>query len=376
MTAGWRGVMEEYRAFLPITERTPVVTLLEGGTPLVPAPRLSERVNAEVWLKVEGANPTGSFKDRGMTMAISMAVDEGAKAVVCASTGNTSASAAAYASRAGLACVVLIPEGHIALGKLAQALMHGARVLQVRGNFDQLLTIVRDLPNHAPITVVNSVNPHRIEGQKTGAFEIVDVLGDAPDVHCIPVGNAGNISAYWRGYLQYKEAGRSTRLPRMLGFQAAGAAPIVLGHPVENPETIATAIRIGNPASWYSATAAAAESGGSITAVTDDGDHGRLHVPRPAGVRVLRGGLVRLGGRAHQTGRAGGVEGRVRPDRARPEGPRPGHQGHLGALGDRPRPRFGPGRDLPLRAILRQQRHNLTCGKAGCVGMSRPVPLE
>ncbi len=269
MTSRWRGVMEEYREFLPISRRTPVITLLEGGTPLLPAPRLSERVNAEVWLKVEGANPTGSFKDRGMTMAISMAVDEGAKAVVCASTGNTSASAAAYASRAGLGCVVLIPEGHIALGKLAQALMHGARVLQVRGNFDQLLTIVRDLPNHAPITVVNSVNPHRIEGQKTGAFEIVDVLGDAPDVHCIPVGNAGNISAYWRGYLQYKEAGRSTRLPRMMGFQAAGAAPIVLGHPVENPETIATAIRIGNPASWYSATAAASESGGSITAVTD-----------------------------------------------------------------------------------------------------------
>ncbi len=270
MTTGWRGVMEEYRRFLPLTDTTPVVTLLEGGTPLVPAPRLSERVGARVWLKVEGVNPTGSFKDRGMTMAISMAVDEGAKAVVCASTGNTSASAAAYASKAGLACVVLIPDGHIALGKLAQALMHGARVLQVRGNFDQLLTIVRDLPNHAPITVVNSVNPHRIEGQKTGAFEIVDVLGDAPDVHCIPVGNAGNISAYWRGYLQYKEAGRSTKLPRMMGFQAAGAAPIVLGHPVEHPETIATAIRIGNPAGWYSATAAASESGGSITAVTDD----------------------------------------------------------------------------------------------------------
>ncbi len=270
MSAGWRGVIEEYRQFLPVTATTPVVTLLEGGTPLLPAPRLSERVDAEVWLKVEGANPTGSFKDRGMTMAMSMAVAEGAKAVVCASTGNTSASAAAYASRAGLGCVVLIPDGHIALGKLAQALMHGARVLQVRGNFDQLLTIVRELPAHAPITVVNSVNPHRIEGQKTGAFEIVDVLGDAPDVHCIPVGNAGNISAYWRGYLQYKEAGYATKLPRMMGFQAAGAAPIVLGHPVEEPETIATAIRIGNPASWYSATAAASESGGSITAVTDD----------------------------------------------------------------------------------------------------------
>ena len=270
MSTGWRGVMEEYRAFLPITSTTPVVTLLEGGTPLLPAPRLSDRVDAHVFLKVEGANPTGSFKDRGMTMAISKAVEEGAKAVVCASTGNTSASAAAYASRAGLNCAVLIPEGHIALGKLAQALMHGARVLQVRGNFDQLLSIVRELPKHAPITVVNSVNPDRIEGQKTGAFEIVDVLGDAPDAHCIPVGNAGNISAYWMGYLEYKEAGKATKLPRMLGFQAAGAAPIVLGHPVENPETIATAIRIGNPASWYSATAAASESGGSISAVTDD----------------------------------------------------------------------------------------------------------
>jgi threonine synthase len=262
--------MEEYRDLLPLSADAPVVTLLEGGTPLVPAPRLSERVGATVWLKVEGANPTGSFKDRGMTMAISKAVEEGAKAVVCASTGNTSASAAAYAARAGLACAVLIPEGHIALGKLAQALVHGARVLQVRGNFDEALTIVRELPGRAPVTVVNSVNPYRIEGQKTGAFEIVDVLGDAPDVHCIPVGNAGNITAYWKGYLEYKRAARSTRLPRMLGFQAAGAAPIVLGHPVEQPETIATAIRIGNPASWYSATAAASESGGSITAVTDD----------------------------------------------------------------------------------------------------------
>ncbi|HUC05523.1 MAG TPA: threonine synthase [Acidimicrobiales bacterium] len=270
MTVGWRGVMEEYRDFLDLRPDSPVVTLLEGGTPLVPAPQLSERLGAQVWLKVEGANPTGSFKDRGMTMAISKAYEDGAKAVVCASTGNTSASAAAYAARAGLPCAVLIPEGHIALGKLAQALVHGARVVQVRANFDQILKIVRDLPEHAPITVVNSVNPHRIEGQKTGAFEIVDVLGDAPDVHCIPVGNAGNITAYWRGYLQYKEAGRASKLPRMLGFQAAGAAPIVLGHPVEEPETIATAIRIGNPASWFSATAAASESGGSITAVTDE----------------------------------------------------------------------------------------------------------
>ena len=267
---GWRGLIEEYREFLPCGPDAPVVTLLEGGTPLLPAPRLSARTGAEVWLKLEGANPTGSFKDRGMTVAISKAVEDGAKAVVCASTGNTSASAAAYAGRAGLTCVVLIPEGHIALGKLAQALVHGARVLQVRGNFDQALTIVRELPSRAPITVVNSVNPFRIEGQKTGAFEIVDVLGDAPDVHCIPVGNAGNITAYWRGYCEYRHAGRSSRLPRMLGFQAAGAAPIVLGHPVEEPETIATAIRIGNPASWYPATAAAAESGGAIRAVTDD----------------------------------------------------------------------------------------------------------
>jgi threonine synthase len=205
-----------------------------------------------------------------MTMAISKAAATGAKAVVCASTGNTSASAAAYAARAGMACAVLIPEGYIALGKLAQALVHGARVLQIRGNFDQALDIVRELPSRAPVTVVNSVNPDRIQGQKTGAFEIVDVLGDAPDVHCIPVGNAGNISAYWRGYLEYKAAGRSTRLPRMLGFQAAGAAPIVLGHPVEHPDTIATAIRIGNPASWYAATAAASESGGAINAVTDE----------------------------------------------------------------------------------------------------------
>jgi threonine synthase len=266
----WRGVIEAYRPFLPVTDATPVVTLYEGATPLVPAPRLSERVGAEVWLKCEGLNPTGSFKDRGMTMAISKAVEEGAKAVVCASTGNTSASAAAYAARAGLQCVVLIPEGHIALGKLAQALIHGARVLQVRGNFDQALEIVRELGERAPITVVNSVNPYRIEGQKTGAFEIVDALGDAPDYHCIPVGNAGNITAYWKGYREYHDAGRSTRLPRMLGFQAAGAAPLVLGHPVEEPETVATAIRIGKPASWYGATAAAAESGGGIHAVTDE----------------------------------------------------------------------------------------------------------
>jgi threonine synthase len=265
----WRGLIEEYREFLPVSNDTPVVTLLEGATPLVPAPRLSERVGAHVWLKVEGANPTGSFKDRGMTVAISKAVEEGAKAVVCGSTGNTSASAAAYAARAALACVVLIPDGHIALGKLAQALIHGARVLQVRANFDVCLDIVRELGDTAPVTVVNSINPYRIEGQKTGAFEIVDSLGDAPDYHCIPVGNAGNITAYWKGYREYQDAGRVSHLPRMCGFQAAGAAPIVEGHPVDDPQTIATAIRIGRPASWYGATAAASESGGGISAVTD-----------------------------------------------------------------------------------------------------------
>jgi threonine synthase len=270
VTPGWRGVIEEYRTFLPVSSATPVVSLQEGGTPLLAAPRLSDRVGATVWLKLEGANPTGSFKDRGMTVAMSKALEEGAKAVVCGSTGNTSASAAAYAARAGLTCAVLIPEGYIALGKLAQALIHGARVLQIRANFDAALDIVRRLGDSAPVTVVNSINPYRIEGQKTGAFEIVDVLGDAPDFHCIPVGNAGNITAYWKGYREYQDAGRVSRLPRMLGFQAAGSAPIVDGHPIDNPETVATAIRIGRPASWYGATAAAAESGGAIAAVTDE----------------------------------------------------------------------------------------------------------
>ncbi|MFP5375192.1 MAG: threonine synthase [Acidimicrobiia bacterium] len=266
----WRGVIEEYRDFLPVGDASPVVTLHEGGTPLIPAPRLSDRVGARVLLKYEGLNPTGSFKDRGMTMAISKAVEDGAKAVVCASTGNTSASAAAYAARAGLTCAVLIPAGHIALGKLAQALIHGAKVLQVRGNFDVALDIVRDLGETAPVTVVNSVNPFRIEGQKTAAFEVVDALGDAPEHHFVPVGNAGNITSYWKGYLEYREAGRSSRLPAMMGFQAAGAAPIVAGHPIDDPDTVATAIRIGKPASWYGATAAAAESGGAIAAVTDE----------------------------------------------------------------------------------------------------------
>lgn len=268
-TPGWKGVIEEYRPFLPVTPATPVVTLQEGATPLLPAPKLSERVGARVFLKIEGANPTGSFKDRGMTMAISKALEHGAKAVVCASTGNTSASAAAYAARGGLTCAVLIPEGYIALGKLAQALVHGARVLQIRGNFDHAFRLVRQLAEREPVTVVNSVNQFRIEGQKSAAFEVCDTLGEAPSVHCIPVGNAGNITAYWKGYCEYREAELARRLPRMYGFQAAGAAPIVVGHAIDEPETIATAIRIGHPASWHGAVHAADESGGGIHAVTD-----------------------------------------------------------------------------------------------------------
>ena len=267
---GWRGVIEEYRPFLPVSERTPVVTMLEGGTPLIEAPRLSDRVGARVWLKFEGLNPTCSFKDRGMTMAISKAVEKKAPAVVCASTGNTSASAAAYAGRAGLTCAVIVPQGKIALGKMAQALAYGARVLEIRGNFDRALEIVRELGERAGLEIVNSINPFRIEGQKTGAFEIVDVLGDAPEIQCIPVGNAGNITAYWKGYREYLDAGISTRRPRMIGFQAAGSAPLVHGHPIEDPSTIATAIRIGNPASWKGAETAISESGGSIHAVTDE----------------------------------------------------------------------------------------------------------
>ncbi|MDX6266998.1 MAG: threonine synthase [Frankiales bacterium] len=267
MGAGWRGLIEEYRDRLPVTDETPVITLLEGGTPLVPAPHLSELTGCEVWLKVEGANPTGSFKDRGMTMAISKALEEGSQAVICASTGNTSASAAAYAARAGMTCAVLVPQGKIALGKLAQALVHGAQLLQVEGNFDDCLDLCRDLSKNYPVTLVNSVNPFRIEGQKTAAFEIVDVLGSAPDVHCLPVGNAGNITAYWKGYTEYLAG--TARAPRMLGFQAAGAAPIVNGAAVKSPSTIATAIRIGNPASWNEALAARDESGGDIQAVTD-----------------------------------------------------------------------------------------------------------
>ena len=266
----WRGVIAQYRDLLPpVPDGGPVITLGEGATPLLPAPVLSARTGCEVYLKVEGANPTGSFKDRGMTLAVSMAVGRGATAVICASTGNTSASAAAYAARAGLSCAVLVPRGKIALGKLAQALVHGAKLLQVDGNFDDCLELARKLATDYPVALVNSVNADRLEGQKTAAFEIVDALGNAPDVHCLPVGNAGNISAYWMGYRQYATAGRASRVPRMLGFQASGAAPIVRGEPVRTPQTIATAIRIGNPASWGLAEAARDESGGLIDSVTD-----------------------------------------------------------------------------------------------------------
>src|SRR5580704_659498 len=271
MTArvAWPGLIRQYAKRLPAVPDSSVVTLGEGATPLLPAPVLSARTGCEVYLKVEGANPTGSFKDRGMTVAVSLAAARGATAVICASTGNTSASAAAYAARGGLTCAVLVPKGKIALGKLAQALVHGAKLLQVEGNFDDCLELASKLAAEYPVALVNSVNPDRLQGQKTAAFEIVDQLGDAPDVHCLPVGNAGNITAYWMGYREYAQAGLATRVPRMFGFQASGAAPIVTGAPVLRPQTIATAIRIGNPASWQAAEAARDESGGLIASVTD-----------------------------------------------------------------------------------------------------------
>jgi len=267
-----QGIIERYRAYLPVESSTPVVTLHEGDTPLIEAPRLARAIHPglTLYLKYEGMNPTGSFKDRGMTMAITKAVEEGAKAVMCASTGNTSASAAAYAARSGLDCLVLLPQGEVALGKLSQALIHGAKVVALEGNFDDALRLVREICDRYPITLVNSINPYRIEGQKTGAFEVCDALGDAPDFHIMPVGNAGNITAYWKGYKEYHAAGKSKRLPKMLGFQAAGAAPIVEGHPITSPQTIATAIRIGNPASWKQAECARDESGGLIDKVTDE----------------------------------------------------------------------------------------------------------
>ena len=270
MAHQWRGVLREYADRLDISDATPIVTLGEGGTPLIPAPALSARTGAKVWVKFEGMNPTGSFKDRGMTMAVSKAIEHGAKAVICASTGNTSASAAAYASHAGITAAVLVPEGKIALGKLAQAIAHNAELLQIQGNFDDCLDIARDLAANYPVHLVNSVNNDRIEGQKTGAFEVVDVLGDAPDFHLLPVGNAGNYTAYHRGYGEYLADGLSTKLPRMFGFQAAGSAPIVLGHVVKNPDTIASAIRIGNPASWELALAARENSDGYFGALSDE----------------------------------------------------------------------------------------------------------
>lgn len=270
MAHQWKGVIEEYRELLDIPQDTPAVTLREGGTPLVHSAWLSGLTGGEVWLKVEGDNPTGSFKDRGMTVALSVAVHQGAKAVVCASTGNTSAAMAAYAAKAGVTPVVLVPEGKIAAGKMAQAVLHGSVVIQVRGNFDDCLRMAREMAEKYPVALVNSVNPHRLEGQKTAAFEIVDFLGDAPDYHLLPVGNAGNISAYWLGYTQYEAAGKATKRPVMRGFQAAGAAPLVLGHPVDDPETLATAIRIGNPASWDLATNAVKESEGRFDSRTDE----------------------------------------------------------------------------------------------------------
>ena len=265
----WRGIIEEYRHRLPVSRKTPVITLQEGGTPLIYGCVLSEMLENDVWVKVEGCNPTGSFKDRGMTMAMSKAAEDGAKVVICASTGNTSASAAAYATKAGMIPAVLIPEGKIAMGKLAQAVIHGAKILQVAGNFDDCLTLARELSENYPVALVNSVNPYRIQGQKTASFEIVDALGFAPDIHALPVGNAGNITAYWMGYQEYQKARISKSLPQMWGFQAEGAAPIVRNEVVKNPETIATAIRIGNPASWQQAVTARDDSGGRIGAVSD-----------------------------------------------------------------------------------------------------------
>lgn len=268
----YKGLIEKYRNFLPVSEKTPVITLCEGNTPLINASNLAREIglNINLYLKYEGLNPTGSFKDRGMTMAVSKAVEEGAKAVICASTGNTSASAAAYSAKAGIKSYVLIPDGHIAMGKLSQAMMYGANIIAINGNFDEALNAVREISKSYPVTLVNSVNPYRIEGQKTGAFEIVDALKDAPDYHFIPVGNAGNITAYWKGYKEYFENKKCSKLPKMCGIQAEGAAPIVRGHKIDNPETIATAIRIGNPASWRYAENARDESKGTIDMVSDD----------------------------------------------------------------------------------------------------------
>ncbi|HEX6917096.1 MAG TPA: threonine synthase [Phycicoccus sp.] len=311
----WRGVVREYADRLPSLAGAPVVTLHEGGTPLIHCENLSELTGAQVHVKYEGLNPTASFKDRGMTAAISVAKQHGARAVICASTGNTSASAAAYAVKAGMTCAVLVPDGKIAMGKLSQAVAHGATIIQVEGNFDDCLTVARKLAESYPVELVNSVNPARIEGQKTAAFEVVDALGDAPDIHVLPVGNAGNITAYWKGYCEYAAPTEgvegailppvATRRPQMWGFQAAGAAPIVLGHPVDHPETIATAIRIGNPASWRQAVAARDESGGRIDSVTDEEilEAHRL-LSRTEGIFVEPGSAASIAGllKAHREG--------------------------------------------------------------------------
>ena len=266
----WQGVVKEYREYLPVNENTPIVSLNEGNTPLIKGVNLSKELGFEVNFKYEGLNPTGSFKDRGMCMAVTKAHEEGSKTIMCASTGNTSAAAAAYAARCGMKCIVIIPNGNIALGKLAQAIIYGAQVIAIEGNFDEALTMVREICEKHPITLVNSVNPYRIEGQKTAAFEVVDVLGDAPDFLAIPVGNAGNITAYWKGFKEFQAKGKAKSLPKMIGFEAEGSAAIVRGEPILNPETVATAIRIGNPASWEGAVNAAKESGGFINYVTDE----------------------------------------------------------------------------------------------------------
>jgi len=302
--AGRRGVIHRYFEHLPVSDRTPIVTLDEGDTPLLRSERLSEETGAEVWLKYEGMNPTGSFKDRGMTVAISKAVEAGARAVVCASTGNTSASAAAYAARAGIPCGVLIPRGKVALGKLAQAIVHGARVVEIDASFDAALELTKELADGEDITLVNSVNPFRIQGQKTAAFEIVEALGRTPDVHVMPVGNAGNITSYWMGYGEALQLGWAQTAPRMYGFQAAGAAPIVAGHPIDDPDTLATAIRIGNPASWDGAVTAARESRGAIEVVTDDEIVAAYHSAAREGVFVELASAASIAGlkKLHQKG--------------------------------------------------------------------------
>lgn len=269
---GWNGLIHRYASYLPVSDRTPIVTLNEGNTPLIPVPAIAAHIGRQVrvFVKYDGLNPTGSFKDRGMTMAVSKAKEAGAEAVICASTGNTSAAAAAYARRGHMRAYVVVPDGYVALGKLAQALLYGAEVLAIQGNFDDALRMVRQIADQYPVTLVNSVNPYRLEGQKTGAFEVVDALGDAPDWLCVPVGNAGNVTAYWMGFCEYHQEQRCRRLPRMMGFQAAGSAPLVEGHPIANPDTLATAIRIGHPASWDRAIAVKEASQGDFNAVTDE----------------------------------------------------------------------------------------------------------